>query len=90
MTPDVAVFWVTAHFFSEVLEVLCKKYHLIITSSNADTMGSLYREFSRKLKIKNTKSITLIENFGKYNYFAAMKASKILLGNTSSAILEAA
>lgn len=75
---------------SEVLTVLCKKYHLIITLSNADTMGSLYRESSRKLKIKNTNSITLIENFGKYNYFAAMKASKILLGNTSSSILEAA
>jgi len=75
---------------SEVLNVLCKKYHLIITLSNADTMGSLYRESSRELKIKNTNSITLIENFGKYNYFAAMKYSKILIGNTSSAILESA
>ena len=75
---------------SEVLNILCKKYHLIITLSNADTMGSLYRESSRELKIKNTNNITLIENFGKYNYFAAMKASKILLGNSSSAILEAA
>ena len=58
--------------------------------SNADTMGSLYRASLRELKTKNTKTITLIESFGKYNYFAAMKASKILLGNTSSAILEAA
>jgi GDP/UDP-N,N'-diacetylbacillosamine 2-epimerase (hydrolysing) len=74
----------------EVLNELCKKYHLVITLSNADTMGSLYRESSKELKTKNTNNITLIENFGKYNYFAAMKASKILLGNTSSAILEAA
>ena len=75
---------------SEVLNKLCEKYHLIITMSNADTMGSLYRKSSKELIIKNPNNITLIENFGKYNYFAAMKASKILLGNTSSAILEAA
>jgi GDP/UDP-N,N'-diacetylbacillosamine 2-epimerase (hydrolysing) len=74
----------------EVLNELCKKYFLVITLSNADTMGSLYRESSKELKTKNPNNITLIENFGKYNYFAAMKASKILLGNTSSAILEAA
>jgi len=74
----------------EVLNELCKKHYLVITFSNADTMGSLYRESSKELKIKNPNNITLIENFGKYNYFAAMKASKILLGNTSSAILEAA
>jgi GDP/UDP-N,N'-diacetylbacillosamine 2-epimerase (hydrolysing) len=75
---------------SKVLNKLCEKYHLIITMSNADTMGSLYRKSLKELKIKNPNNITLIENFGKYNYFAAMKASKILLGNTSSAILEAA
>ena len=75
---------------NEVLCELCKKYHLVITLSNADTMGSLYRESSKELKTKNPDNITLIENFGKYNYFAAMKASKILLGNSSSAILEAA
>ena len=74
----------------DVLNELCKKYYLVITLSNADTMGSLYRKSSKELKTKNPNNITLIENFGKYNYFAAMKASKILLGNTSSAILEAA
>ena len=75
---------------SEVLSELSKKYHLVISLANADTNGSFYRESSRKLKIKHPNEITLIENFGKYNYFAAMKSSKILLGNTSSSILEAA
>tara|TARA_B100000780_G_scaffold176835_1_gene123961 strand:- start:242 stop:1348 length:1107 start_codon:yes stop_codon:yes gene_type:complete len=75
---------------SEVLSELSEKYHLVISLANADTNGSFYRESSRKLKIKHPNEITLIENFGKYNYFAAMKSSKILLGNTSSAILEAA
>ena len=75
--------------FESLIE-LCEKYHLVITLANADTMGSLFRESSRLLKSKKPMNITLIENFGKYNYFSAMKASKILLGNTSSAILEAA
>jgi len=74
----------------EVLSELSKKYHLVISLANADTNGSLYRESTEKLKNKYRNKITLIENFGKYNYFSAMQSSKILLGNTSSAILEAA
>jgi GDP/UDP-N,N'-diacetylbacillosamine 2-epimerase (hydrolysing) len=34
--------------------------------------------------------VILIENFGKNNYFSAMHYAKILIGNTSSGILEAA
>lgn len=74
----------------ETLNELCKAHHIIITLANADTMGSIYRETSRSLKKKNPNNISLIDNFGKYNYFSAMKASKFLLGNTSSGILEAA
>ena len=74
----------------KVLIELTEKYHLVITLSNADTMASLYRESSKKLKSLKPSNVSLIENFGKYNYFSAMKASKLLLGNTSSAILEAA
>ena len=73
----------------ESLIKISEKYHLIITLSNADTMGSLYRKFSRKLKTVKYNHVTLVENFGKYNYFSAIKASKILIGNSSSAILEA-
>lgn len=74
----------------ETLNYLCKKHHLIITFPNADTMGSLFIKSLNDLKIKNPKNISLIKNFGKYNYFSAIKASKLLLGNTSSAIIEAA
>ncbi len=74
----------------ETLSKLCEQFHLIITLSNADTMGSLYRTYTKKLKNLKPKNITLVENFGKYNYFSAMKAAKTLVGNTSSAILESA
>jgi GDP/UDP-N,N'-diacetylbacillosamine 2-epimerase (hydrolysing) len=63
---------------------------VVITMPNADTLGSIYREEIIKLKNELPERILLIENFGKVNYFSAMFYSKILIGNTSSGILEAA
>ena len=74
----------------EALEEVCQKTHIIITLANADTMGSLFRDTSNDLKNKYPNNITLVSNFGKNNYFSAMKASEMLLGNTSSGIIEAA
>ena len=42
------------------------------------------------LKKNNSKNISIIDSFGKYNYFSAIKNSRFLLGNTSSGIIEAA
>lgn len=69
---------------------ISEKVFVIITMPNADTQGSIYREAIEKLKQEQPKRFLLIENFGKLNYFSAMYYSKILLGNTSSGILEAA
>lgn len=74
----------------EALEELCQTNQIVITLANADTMGKYYRDVATKLKQKYSESVTLVNSFGKYNYFTAMKASKMLLGNTSSGILEAA
>ena len=74
----------------ETLAELCQPYQIIITMANADTMGKYYRDMAFKLKKKFSDSITLVDNFGKENYFSAMKSSKFLLGNTSSGIIEAA
>jgi GDP/UDP-N,N'-diacetylbacillosamine 2-epimerase (hydrolysing) len=63
---------------------------IVITMPNADTQGSIYREAIEKLKLEIPDKILLIENFGKINYFSAMYYASILLGNTSSGILEAA
>jgi GDP/UDP-N,N'-diacetylbacillosamine 2-epimerase (hydrolysing) len=43
-----------------------------------------------KLKNEFSSQIEIIENFGKENYFSAMYYAKILIGNTSSGIIEAA
>lgn len=69
---------------------IAEKIFVIITMPNADTQGSIYRQEIEKLKNEIPNRILLIENFGKINYFSAMYYSKILIGNTSSGILEAA
>lgn len=72
------------------LETISKKIFVIITMPNADTQGSVYREVIEQLKNGFPDRFLLIENFGKENYFSAMHYAKILIGNTSSGILEAA
>jgi GDP/UDP-N,N'-diacetylbacillosamine 2-epimerase (hydrolysing) len=72
------------------LNYLSNKINLIITMPNADTLGSVYRKELDFLKNTCSGSVTLIENFGKINYFNAMHYSSVLLGNTSSGIIEAA
>lgn len=79
-----------AHEMKNALTVISEKLFLVITMPNADTQGSIYREAIQKLKIELPNKILLIENFGKVNYFSAMYYAKILIGNTSSGILEAA
>jgi GDP/UDP-N,N'-diacetylbacillosamine 2-epimerase (hydrolysing) len=72
------------------LAQIAKSLFLIITMPNADTMGSVYRKEIAKLKEEYSDSILLVDNFGKGNYFSAMYYSKVLIGNTSSGIIEAA
>ncbi|PZR19829.1 MAG: UDP-N-acetylglucosamine 2-epimerase (hydrolyzing) [Flavobacterium psychrophilum] len=72
------------------MKQICQDLHLVITMPNADTLGSIFREKIIQLQADYPDRITLIENFGKINYFSAMYYSKLLLGNTSSGIIEAA
>ena len=65
-------------------------YYLVITMPNADTNGKIFRDSIVELKKEIPEQILSIENFGKTNYFNAMKYSSFLLGNTSSGIIEAA
>jgi len=69
---------------------LSNEFFLVITMPNADTNGKVFRDAIKEAKFEKPKQILCIENFGKTNYFNAMKYSKFLLGNTSSGIIEAA
>lgn len=72
------------------LTQIAKKLFLVVTMPNADTMGSVFRLEIEKLKNESPDRVLCIENFGRENYFSAMKYSKLLIGNTSSGVIEAA
>ncbi|MDB4505928.1 UDP-N-acetylglucosamine 2-epimerase [Saprospiraceae bacterium] len=73
----------------EGLNILTKKYQVVITMPNADTMGNIIREKFNQLASRNS-NVICIENFGTLGYFSCMKLCSFLLGNTSSGIIEAA
>jgi GDP/UDP-N,N'-diacetylbacillosamine 2-epimerase (hydrolysing) len=75
---------------AEALKNIAQKINVVITMPNADTLGSVFRETINTIKAEMPERFILIENFGKQNYFSAMKYAKFLLGNTSSGIIEAA
>ncbi len=64
-------------------------YQIIITMPNADTMSNamrgVYEQFS-----KSQPNVFLVESFGTLAYFSSMKYCKIVVGNSSSGIIEAA
>ena len=74
----------------KALSKISLKLYLVISMPNADTMGSLFRDQINQLKSEHPNNILIIENFGKENYFNAMHYCRIMIGNTSSGIIEAA
>lgn len=72
------------------LSQLSGSAQIVVTMPNADTSGSIFRNMFQKLKQENPEQIYLIENFGSQSYFSCMRHAKLLIGNTSSGIIEAA
>ena len=77
-----------ANIMYESLEKICENINIIITMPNADALGNLYRNSIIKLSKVLPNKVFIVENFGRENYFAAIKNSKMMIGNTSSGILE--
>ncbi len=73
----------------EVSTELAKTFQIIVSLPNADTNGSVYRVMWKLVQSKNS-NVKLIEHFGSQSFFSCMKLSRLILGNSSSAILEAA
>jgi GDP/UDP-N,N'-diacetylbacillosamine 2-epimerase (hydrolysing) len=64
-------------------------YQFLITMPNSDTSGNTVRRIF-ETELSNQSNVFLIENLGTQSYFTAMKYCSLLLGNTSSGIIEAA
>lgn len=90
--PETIALENNAHYCSEVVSALAylsNKYQIVITMPNADTSGMMYRQAFQVLGEQH-ENIKLIENFGTQSYFTCMKYAKLLIGNSSSGIIEAA
>lgn len=90
--PETVSFELNEQYCTEVsiaLEQLSANYQIVITMPNADTSGMVFRLAFEKLG-KKYENIKVIENFGTQSYFTCMKYSKLMIGNTSSGIVEAA
>lgn len=81
-------------YIHEVLKAieLMPEYAFAINMPNADTGADIIRKAILDFKAKHSgnKSISIIEHFGKRNYFACLKYANLLIGNSSSGIIEAA
>lgn len=69
---------------------LLENHQIVITLPNADTHGEMFRNCFFELQKEHPGKVILIENFGSQSYFTCMKYADLLLGNTSSGIIEAA
>lgn len=68
---------------------LIKKYQIVITLPNADTIGDQIKEIIIQYG-KQNDNLKIVDSFGMIGYLSCMKYSKFLLGNTSSGFVEAA
>jgi GDP/UDP-N,N'-diacetylbacillosamine 2-epimerase (hydrolysing) len=73
----------------QALQTLASTNQIVITMPNADTVGMIYRTGFNQLA-QQLPSVHTIENFGTQSYFTCMKYARLLIGNTSSGIVEAA
>ena len=65
------------------------KENVIFTYPNADAGFSKYINILKK-KLSDKKNVTLIKNLGINNYYSLLKNSNLLIGNSSSGIIESA
>lgn len=73
----------------DALTILNKDYQVVINMPNADVTGLTARERLNSF-VQSSESIFGIEHFGSNGYFSAISYSKVLIGNSSSGIIEAA
>lgn len=91
--PETVAYDQNEQYASESLKAfktLINDFQLIVTLPNADTSGTIYRKMFQILKNDHPEKVFLIENFGTQSYFSCMKHVGLIVGNSSSGIIEAA
>lgn len=81
---------ITINFINDLIEKINnkQKYQILFTASNADIGGNIINENLIYLS-KKYKNIHYIKSLGKLRYYSIMKYADMMLGNSSSGIIEA-
>lgn len=77
--------------FLNLLEVLDRnpKIRMIFTKANADTNGRIVNELIDKYAAQNSERACAFTSLGQKRYLSALKYCRIVIGNSSSGIIEA-
>lgn len=77
--------------FLNLLKVLDRnpKIRMIFTKANADTNGRIVNELIDKYAAQNSERACAFMSFGQKRYLSALKYCRIVIGNSSSGIIEA-
>lgn len=77
--------------FLNLLEVLDRnpKIRMIFTKANADTNGRIVNELIDKYAAQNSERACAFVSLGQKRYLSALKYCRIVIGNSSSGIIEA-
>ncbi len=76
--------------FKNILKNLLKfDGTIVITGNNADTWGEKIRKETQRLKFKKNNNIFYFESLGSKIYSSLMNISDLVIGNSSSGIIEA-
>ena len=88
--PETTNYRKNEEYANVIYEVLTNlEYSVMITMPNADTMGDVIREMILK-SANNNSNIYVYESLGSKGYYSALNKCMLVLGNSSSGIIEAA
>ncbi|MEE2754761.1 MAG: UDP-N-acetylglucosamine 2-epimerase [Candidatus Latescibacterota bacterium] len=81
----------TEAHFGELLAVLAQRQEpVLFTMANADTYGRTVNRMIQEFVSANASRAYSVDNLGTQRYFSAMSLAAVMLGNSSSGIIEAA
>lgn len=73
----------------EALTTYEEHYHFIFTKSNADNGGREINERIKQFVMKHQESAKLYDSLGQIRYLSAVKEAALVIGNSSSGLIEA-
>lgn len=81
---------ISAEFIQNLISSLIDqgKYHILFTAANTDIGGKEINDTLEKIAEKYPQ-VTFVRSLGKTNYYAALQHAEVVLGNSSSGLIEA-